>query len=70
MVLDEFTYLLNYGMVGRDEALKVLSERPEGLHVAVTGRDASGELTKTADLVSDQGRQIPLQGRHQSPERH
>lgn len=53
VVMDEFTYLLNYGMIDPDEALSVLSKRPSDLHVAVTGRDASEALIKTADLVSE-----------------
>ncbi len=53
VVLDEFTYLLNYDMISRDEALAVLSKRPDDLHVAITGRDASTELKKAADLVSE-----------------
>jgi cob(I)alamin adenosyltransferase len=53
VVLDELTYLLNYGIIDPEEALTVLSERPADLHVAVTGRDAPEELTKAADLVSE-----------------
>lgn len=53
VVLDEFTYLLKYGIIDLKEAMAMLSERPGDLHVAVTGRDAPEELTAAADLVSE-----------------
>ena len=53
LVLDEFTYLLNYGMVEQEAVLKALAARPDGLHVAVTGRNAPGRLLEAADLVTE-----------------
>ncbi|MCF8028607.1 MAG: cob(I)yrinic acid a,c-diamide adenosyltransferase [Desulfobacteraceae bacterium] len=53
VVLDEFTYLLNYGMVEMDTVLSVLADRPSGINVAITGRDAPKPLTAAADLVSE-----------------
>ena len=53
VVLDEFTYLLNYGMVEMEPVLKFLAERPDSLHVAITGRDAPRELLVAADLVTE-----------------
>ncbi|MCG8614721.1 MAG: cob(I)yrinic acid a,c-diamide adenosyltransferase [Desulfobacterales bacterium] len=53
VVLDEFTYLLNYGMIDPEEALDVLAGKPEKLHVAVTGRSAPDSLISAADLVTE-----------------
>jgi cob(I)alamin adenosyltransferase len=53
VVLDEFTYLLSYGIVSLQSAVKVLESRPQDLHVAVTGRNAPEELLAVSDLVTE-----------------
>ena len=53
MVLDEFTYLLRYGMIEKEEALRVLGNKPADLHICITGRDAAEELIELADLVTE-----------------
>ncbi|WPD23482.1 MAG: cob(I)yrinic acid a,c-diamide adenosyltransferase [Candidatus Electrothrix scaldis] len=53
VVLDEFTYLLRYGMIEKEEALKVLGSKPADLHICITGRDAVEELIELADLVTE-----------------
>jgi cob(I)alamin adenosyltransferase len=53
VILDEFTYAINYGMVNEEEALEALRKRPEGLHVLVTGRDAPESIMQIADLVTE-----------------
>ncbi len=53
VVLDEFTYLLFYDMIDREEALRVLSNKPRGLHIVITGRDADPKLLELADLVTE-----------------
>jgi cob(I)alamin adenosyltransferase len=53
IILDEFTYAINYGMVNEEDALETLRTRPEGLHVLVTGRDAPERLLEMADLVTE-----------------
>ncbi len=53
VVLDELTYLITYGMVPEEDILKTLRNRPPGLHVVVTGRDASPGLIELADLVTE-----------------
>ena len=53
VVLDEFTYTLQYGMIELQPALDTLANRPESLHVAITGRDAPRELVDAADLVTE-----------------
>jgi cob(I)alamin adenosyltransferase len=53
VILDELTYLIKYKMVSEDEIVNFLANRPENLHVVVTGRDASDKLIEIADLVTD-----------------
>ncbi|MBI4300221.1 MAG: cob(I)yrinic acid a,c-diamide adenosyltransferase [Chloroflexi bacterium] len=53
IALDEITYPLNYGWLSLEEVKEVLGHRPEGLHVILTGRDASQDLLDFADLVTE-----------------
>jgi cob(I)alamin adenosyltransferase len=53
VVLDEFTYILNYGGLDKQKALQILKNRPPNLHIAITGRDASDKLIAAADLVTE-----------------
>jgi cob(I)alamin adenosyltransferase len=52
VVLDELTYLLNYGYLDADTVLDALAHRPPMQHVIVTGRAASDALIELADTVS------------------
>jgi cob(I)alamin adenosyltransferase len=52
VVLDELTYLLNYGYLDSDVVLDALARRPPMQHVAVTGRAAPDALIELADTVS------------------
>ncbi len=53
VILDELTYLIRYNMVPEQEILDVISNRPDGIHVVVTGRYASEQLMARADLVTE-----------------
>ena len=53
VVLDELTYLLNYGYLDADQVLDTLAARPPMQHVVVTGRAASPALCDLADTVSE-----------------
>lgn len=53
VVLDEFTYPLNYGIIAEAEVLTALDARPPGLDVLITGREASGGILAAADLVTE-----------------
>lgn len=53
VVLDELTYLMNYGFITQTEVVEGLSKKREDLHVVVTGRDAPQALIDAADLVTD-----------------
>lgn len=53
VILDEFTYVLNYKMVNQEAVLDCLRQKPHGVHVLVTGRDAPAALVEMADLVTE-----------------
>ena len=53
VILDEFTYALHYGWVSVADALEALRNRPEMVHVIITGRNAPPELVEFADLVTE-----------------
>jgi cob(I)alamin adenosyltransferase len=53
VVLDELTYVLNYGFVALADVLAVLRARPPHVSVVITGRNAPDELCELADLVTE-----------------
>ena len=53
IILDEFTYAMHYGWVPVEDVLDALRQRPEGMHVIITGRYAPEELVAFADLVTE-----------------
>jgi cob(I)alamin adenosyltransferase len=53
IILDELNYVLAYGLLPLESVLATIKNRPAGLHVVVTGRDAPDELVQAADLVTE-----------------
>lgn len=53
VILDELTYVINYGFVALDDVLAVVRGRPAQVHVVVTGRNAPEALIAAADLVTE-----------------
>jgi cob(I)alamin adenosyltransferase len=53
VILDEFTYAMHYGWIPVEDVLEVLRNRPEMLHIIITGRNAPPELVEFADLVTE-----------------
>ena len=53
VILDEFTYAMNLGMLDEREVLACLRQKPEATHVLITGRDAPTSLIDIADLVTE-----------------
>lgn len=53
VVLDELNIVLRYDYLPLDEILSVLKNKPEDLHVVVTGRNAKEPLMEIADLVTE-----------------
>jgi len=54
IILDEFTYALHYGWLDTPQVLAWLkANKPEDLHLVITGRDAPAALIEYADLVTE-----------------
>lgn len=53
VVLDEVMYPLRYGWIALDDVLQALRDRPQHVHVVLTGRGAPDELVALADTVTE-----------------
>jgi cob(I)alamin adenosyltransferase len=53
VILDELTYLMNWGWIDADDVVATLANRPSAVSVIVTGRDASPALIEIADTVTE-----------------
>ena len=53
VVLDEINVAVDYGLISKDELLELLQKKPERVSVILTGRSASPEVVRAADLVSE-----------------
>ncbi len=53
VVLDEINVVVDYGLVAENDLLALLKSKPAGVTVVLTGRGASAELVKMADMVSE-----------------
>jgi len=54
IILDEFTYTLHYEWLNTGEVIDWLkANKPENMHLIITGRDAPAALIEYADLVTE-----------------
>jgi len=53
VVLDEINYAISYGMLDPAKVVETLQERPEMVHVILTGRNAHPSLVEMADTVTE-----------------
>jgi cob(I)alamin adenosyltransferase len=54
VILDEFTYALHFGWLDTGQVIEWLkTNKPEDLHLIITGRDAPPALMEYADLVTE-----------------
>ena len=53
VVLDEVNVASVWGLIGVDEVLRLVEEKPENVELILTGRYADRRLVKTADLVTE-----------------
>jgi cob(I)alamin adenosyltransferase len=53
VILDELTYVINYGFVPLDSVLTSIRSRPRHVTVVVTGRSAPEPLLEVADVVTE-----------------
>ena len=55
ILLDELNIPLRYDNLPIDQIVKTLKNKPQNLHVIITGRNAKDELIEIADLVTEMG---------------
>jgi cob(I)alamin adenosyltransferase len=53
VILDEINYAIGYGMLDAEKVAATLLERPEMVHVILTGRNAHPKLVEIADTVTE-----------------
>lgn len=53
LILDEINYAIKFGLLRSDEIINLLDDKPDSLHLVLTGRDAALELIERADLVTE-----------------
>jgi cob(I)alamin adenosyltransferase len=53
ILMDELNIVLRYDNLPLDDIIETLTNKPEDLHIIVTGRNAKEELIDVADLVTE-----------------
>lgn len=53
VIFDEINYAVDYGYLAPRQVVRALRERPAGVHVLLTGRNAPPEILEAADLVTE-----------------
>jgi cob(I)alamin adenosyltransferase len=53
IILDEINVALDYRLIPLSDVIQLLEEKPDSLEVVLTGRYASPEIIKLADVVSE-----------------
>ncbi len=53
VILDEINYAISYKMLDPEAVIEVLRQKPEMLHVILTGRNAHPAIVECADLVTE-----------------
>jgi len=53
VILDEINYAISYGMLDPEKVVLTLKEKPEMVHVILTGRNAHPRIVEIADTVTE-----------------
>ena len=53
VILDEINYAISYKMLDAEKVVQTLKQKPEMVHVILTGRNAHPSLLECADLVTE-----------------
>src|SRR5688500_1441080 len=53
VILDEITYPMSWGWIDTDDVVATVRDRPEHVHVVITGRDAPQAIIDVADTVTE-----------------
>lgn len=51
-ILDEICVALDYGFIRTEDVLDLIRNRPDGIHIVLTGRNCPQEIIEVADTVS------------------
>jgi cob(I)alamin adenosyltransferase len=53
VILDEINYAISYGMLDPQKVVETLRQKPEMVHVILTGRNAHAKIVEIADTVTE-----------------
>ncbi|HVH86983.1 MAG TPA: cob(I)yrinic acid a,c-diamide adenosyltransferase [Terriglobales bacterium] len=53
VILDEINYAISYGMLDPEKVVEALTQKPEMVHVILTGRNAHSKIVEIADTVTE-----------------
>src|SRR3989337_3069311 len=53
IILDEINYAISYGLLSVAPVVEALKQKPEAVHVVLTGRNAHPEIVELADMVTE-----------------
>ncbi len=53
VLLDEINYVIDFKFLAEQEVLEMLNNKPAGLHLILTGRNATPAIIEKADLVTE-----------------
>lgn len=53
IILDEINVAVDFNLIGLEDVIKLIEEKPESLELVLTGRYVHPEITKIADLVTE-----------------
>ena len=53
VILDEINYAISYGMLDPAKVVEALKQKPEQVHVILTGRNAHPSIVELADTVTE-----------------
>lgn len=53
IILDEINIAVHFGLLNIEDVLAIIRNKPAGLHLILTGRNAKGALLLMADLITE-----------------
>ena len=53
VILDEINYAVKFNLIAIEDVLAIVKEKPDTLHLVLTGREARPALVEVADLVTE-----------------
>ena len=53
VILDEINYAISYAMLDPEKVVETLKQKPEMVHVILTGRNAHAKIIEVADTVTE-----------------